>query len=178
MIYFPTKDIFVNIMKMEFALNQNRTVQNEYYYLTNAYIFLNTKQNQYDIFEDVPNKLVRLLFMDLPYIDIKHIPLILCEAMNELTPDAPTDTAYKRWSCHSGRRLLCKLCRTFPPPTMGARFTVIWASQPCGPTGWLAMLYTKASDVETNPGPTTLNKRGRICDICYKQIHVRKMIII
>ena len=26
---------------------------------------------------------------------------------------ASNDTAYKRWSCHSGLKLLCKLCRTF-----------------------------------------------------------------
>ena len=36
----------------------------------------------------------------------------------------PNDTAYKRWSCHSGLKLLCKLCRTSLPPAMGARFTV------------------------------------------------------
>ena len=62
---------------------------------------------------------------------------------------APNDTAYKRWSCHSGLKLLCKLCRTSPPPAM-----------------------------ETNPGPTTLNKKVWICDICHKQIHVRKQISI
>ena len=28
---------------------------------------------------------------------------------------APNDTAYKRWSCHSGLKLLCKLCQTSPP---------------------------------------------------------------
>ena len=91
---------------------------------------------------------------------------------------APNDTAYKRWSCHSGFKLLCKLCRTSPPPAMGARFTVFWACRPCGPAGWLALLLTKAGDVETNPGPTTLNKKVWICDICYKQIHVRKQISI
>ena len=32
---------------------------------------------------------------------------------------APGDTAYKRWSCHSGLKLLCKLCRTSPPPALG-----------------------------------------------------------
>ena len=47
----------------------------------------------------------------------------------------------------------------------------------CGPAGYLALL-TKAGDVETNPGPTTLNKRVWICDICYIQIHVRKQISI
>ena len=85
------------------------------------------------------------------------------------------DTAYKRWSCHSGLKQLCKLCRTSPPPAMWARFTVFWA---CGPAGWLALLLTKAGDVETNPGPTTLNKKVWICDICHKQIHVRKQISI
>ena len=51
-------------------------------------------------------------------------------------------TVYKRWSCYSGHKLLCKLCQTFPPPAMVARFTVF-----CGPSGWLALL-TKADDVE------------------------------
>ena len=83
----------------------------------------------------------------------------------------PNDTAYKRWSCHSGLNLLYKLCRTFLPPAMGARFTVFWACRPYGPAGWLALLLTKA-------GPTTLNKQVWICDICHKQIHVRKQISI
>ena len=91
---------------------------------------------------------------------------------------APNDTAYKRWSCHSGFKLLCKLCRTSPPPAMGARFTVFWACRPCGPAGWLALLLIKAGNVETNSGPTTLNKKVWICDICHKQIHVRKQISI
>ena len=88
---------------------------------------------------------------------------------------APNDTAYKRWSCHSGLKLLCKLCRNSLPPAMGARFTTFWA---CGPAGWPALLLTKVGDVETNPGPTTLNKKVWICDICHKQIHVRKQISI
>ena len=60
-----------------------------------------------------------------------------------------------RRSGHSGLKLLCKLCRTSPPPAMGARFIVFWACRPCGPAGWLALLLTKVGDVETNPGPTT-----------------------
>ena len=91
---------------------------------------------------------------------------------------APNDTAYKRWSCHSGLKLLCKLCQTSPPPPRGTRFTVFWACQPCGPAGWLVLLLTKAGDVDTNPGLTTLNKKVWICDICHKQIHVRKQISI
>ena len=76
---------------------------------------------------------------------------------------APNDTAYKRWSRHSGLKLLCKLCRTSPPPAMEVRYT---------------LLLTKADDVETNPGLTTLNKKVWICDIYHKQIHVRKQISI
>ena len=91
---------------------------------------------------------------------------------------APNDTAYKRWSCHSGLKLMCKLCRTSPSPAMEARFTVFLACRPCRPAGWLALLLTKAGDVETNSGPTTLNKKAWICDICHKQIHVRKQISI
>ena len=97
---------------------------------------------------------------------------------NELDIKAPNDTEYKRWSCHSGLKLLCKLCRTSPPPAMGAQFTVFWACRPCGPARWLALLLTKAGGVETNPGPTTFNKKIWICDICHKQIHVRNQISI
>ena len=39
-----------------------------------------------------------------------------------------------------------------------------WACRPCRPAGWLALLLTKAGDVEINPGPTTLNRRVWICD--------------
>ena len=67
----------------------------------------------------------------------------------------------------------CANCVEPPRP----RFTVFWACRPCGPAGCLALL-TKAGDFETNPGPTTLNKKVWICDICHKQIHVRKQISI
>ena len=53
-----------------------------------------------------------------------------------------------------------------------------WASRPCGPAGWLALLLIKAGAVEANPGPTTTHKQVWICDICHKQIHVRKQISI
>ena len=97
-----------------------------------------------------------------------HLPILIRLQMKTTT----TTCGSKR---HSGLKLLCKLCRTSPPPAMGARFTVFWAF---GPAGWLALLLTKAGDVETNPGPTTLNKKVWICDICHKQIHVRKQISI
>ena len=39
-------------------------------------------------------------------------------------------------------------------PEMGARFC-FWASRPSLSAAWLALLLTKAGDVESNPGPTT-----------------------
>ena len=97
----------------------------------------------------------------------------LQEDGNTLVDMAPNDIAYKRWSWHCGHKLLCKLCRTFSPPI----YRVL--GKPAMRTaGWLALLLTKAVDVETNPGPTTSNKRVWICDICYKQMHVRKQISI
>ena len=65
-----------------------------------------------------------------------------------------------------------------PAPSNGCPIYRFWTSRPCGPAGWLALLLTKAGHVETNPGPTTSNKRVWMCDICYKQIHVRKQISI
>ena len=73
--------------------------------------------------------------------------ILMADKHNIPKGKAPNDTAYKRWSCHNGLKLLCKLCRTSPPPAIGARFTVFWACRPCGPTGWLALLLTKAGDV-------------------------------
>ena len=96
-----------------------------------------------------------------------NLAAISLDDENDLPLKTPNNTANKWWSCHSGHKRLCKLCRTFPPPVMGARFTV-----------FIGKLHTKSGDVETNPGPTTLNKRVWICDICYKQIHVRKKISI
>ena len=64
------------------------------------------------------------------------------------------------------------------PQQWGPDLPFLGECRPCGPAGWLALLLTKASDVEYNPGPTTLNKKVWICDICHKQIHVRKQISI
>ena len=72
-----------------------------------------------------------------------------------------------------------QIVSTLPDPNNGGRiYRVFLACRPCGPAGWLALLLTKAGYVETNPGPTTLNKQVWICDICHKQIHVRKQISI
>ena len=66
----------------------------------------------------------------------------------------------------------------FPVPSNSGLTYLFWASRPCGPDGWWVLPLTKPGDVETNPGPTTSNKLVWICDICYKQIHVRKQISI
>ena len=68
-----------------------------------------------------------------------------------------------------------QIVSNLPAPSNGGPIYRFWA---CGPAGWLSLLLTKAGDVETNPGPTTLNKKVWICDICHKQIHVRKQISI
>ena len=50
---------------------------------------------------------------------------------------------------------LCTNCvYTTLPPEMGARFRFL-ASQSSLPVAWLALLITKAGDVESNPVPTT-----------------------
>ena len=71
-----------------------------------------------------------------------------------------------------------QIVSNLPAPSNGGPIYRFWACRPSGPAGWLALLLTKAGDVETNPGPTTLNKKVWICDICHKQIHVRKQISI
>ena len=73
---------------------------------------------------------------------------------------------------------LCKLCRPLHSPAMDARLLFFWASQPCRPDGWMAMLLIKAGNVETNQGPTTSHKQVWITDICHIQIQVRKQISI
>ena len=45
--------------------------------------------------------------------------MLVKDARGDHMEEAPNDTAYKRWSCHSGLKLLCKLCRTPPPPQWG-----------------------------------------------------------
>ena len=71
-----------------------------------------------------------------------------------------------------------QIVSNLPAPSNGGPIYRFLGMPACGPAGWLALLLTKAGDVEINPGPTTLNKKVWICDICHKQIHVRKQISI
>ena len=84
---------------------------------------------------------------------------------------APNDTAYMRWSCHSGLANPVQIVSTPPTPRNGGLIT-IWGGKPAMRTRWIA------GDVETNPGPTTKHKQLWICDICYRRIQVRKKISI
>ena len=73
----------------------------------------------------------------------------------------------------------CANCVEHPRPINGGPdLSFFGACRSCGPAGWLVLLLTKASDDGTNPGPTALNKKVWISDICHKQIHVRKQISI
>ena len=85
----------------------------------------------------------------------------------------PNDTAYTRCSCHSG--LANPVQIVWNPP---ARLPFFWASQSCGPAGWLVLLLIKAGDVDMNPGPTSIHKQVWIWDIYHRQIQVRKHISI
>ena len=91
---------------------------------------------------------------------------------------APNDTAYTRWSCHSGLANLVQILSTPPAPSNGGPTNVFLGKPAMRSTGWLVMLLTKAGDVETNPGPTTARKQVWICDICHRQIQVKKQISI
>ena len=83
--------------------------------------------------------------------------------------EAPNDTAYMRWSSSQRSQTAVQIVSKLPAPTNGGPiYRFFGTSRTCEPDGWLALLLTKAGDIETNPGPTTLNKRVWISDICYK----------
>ena len=84
---------------------------------------------------------------------VLYNPTLLINEMI-LFGETPNDTAYKRLSCHSVHKLLCKLCRNFPPPEMGPDLPFFLANRPWGPAGCLALLLIKEGDVEINLGPT------------------------
>ena len=57
--------------------------------------------------------------------DLSHVNLSdkLVKTIRELSLLAPNDTAYKRWNCHGGYKLYCKLCPFF----MYAATTLWWS---------------------------------------------------
>ena len=89
-----------------------------------------------------------------------------------------------RWSkkTHTSRGWtaadICTNCvYTIPVPEMGARFRFL-ASRRLLPAAWLALLLTKAGDVESNPGPATHTNKHTpviwIFDLCHKQINKKQ----
>ena len=99
-----------------------------------------------------------------------------CDERDDEGIMAPKYTAYMWWSCHNGMINPVQMVSTPPAPSNGCPITVL--GQAGGTDGWLAMLLIKASDVDTNPGPTTTRKQVWICNICHRRIQVRKQISI
>ena len=64
---------------------------------------------------------------------LHSLQMLVEDARGDHMEKAPNDTVYKRCCCHSGYKLLCKLCRNLPPPAMGARFTVFRQSDHADP---------------------------------------------
>ena len=65
------------------------------------------------------------------------IMLVLRAVFNLLVRNAASnDTAYKRWSCHSGLKLLYKLCQNFPPQQW--RPDLPFLGMPVMRTRWMA----------------------------------------
>ena len=66
-----------------------------------------------------------------------------------------------------------KLCLHNPCPQMGPNSVL--GKPAVAPCAWLALLLTKAEDVELNPGPTTHTNKLTpviwICGLCHKQIN-------
>ena len=91
---------------------------------------------------------------------------------------APNDTAYTRWSCHSGLANRVQIVSTPHAPSNGDRLPFFWASQSRGPAVWVVLLLIKVGDVDTNPGTSNTREQVWICDICHRQIQARKQISI
>ena len=111
-------------------------------------------------------------------VTYKAITRPILEYVSTIWSPIASDTVYTPWSCHNGLANPVQIVSTPPIPSNGGRLPFFWASRPCGHAGWLAMLLMKVGDVETNPAPTTIHKQVWICDICHRQIQVRKQISI
>ena len=90
--------------------------------------------------------------------------------MEEAYSRVQEDTACTRLDCC---RHLHKLCLHNPCPQKWGPIPFFGESRLSLPAAWLALLLTKAGDVESNPGPRTHTNKHTpviwICDLCHKQ---------
>ena len=82
---------------------------------------------------------------------------------------------HPRWNCFGGTSSAQTTFLT-PAPSCWGPIYRFWARQTHDPAVWLALLLTKAGDVETIPGPT--NTQIWMCDVCTKKIYTRKQTLI
>ena len=112
---------------------------------------------------DVLDEKERTMDVIKGYVDVN-------DDMENETMKVQEDTACTRLDCC---RHLHKLCLHNPCPQRWGPDSVFWASRPSLPAVWLALLLTKAGDVESNHGPTTHTNKHTpviwICDLCHKQ---------
>ena len=100
---------------------------------------------------------MRLMLQEKSIYSVKYSMVIIqkgrsSRAGNNIADGVyPKDTAYMRWSCHSGMAKPVQIASTPPAPSNGGTITVFWASQLCGPAGWLVLLFIKVGDVKMNP---------------------------
>ena len=123
---------------------------------------------------------------DLIITNVYIPPAIFCIGGYNLSLDhlmMMTDTLIRSEKTQHARgwtaAAICINCvHIIPAPRDGGPDSVFLASRPSLSTAWLALLLTKAWDVESNPGPTTHTNKDTpviwICDICHKQINKKQ----
>ena len=83
------------------------------------------------------------------------------------------ETQHQKTQPTRGGAVTVVLYLPLPPQQWGPDYHFL--GKPAMRTRWMT---GNAGDVETNPGPTTRRKQAWICDICHRQIQVRKQISI
>ena len=89
--------------------------------------------------------------------DHKLFNSLIGQVLEEVMVVAPNDTAYTRWSCHSGLANTVQIVSTPPVPSNGRPITLF------------------GQDGHADPLDC---KEVWICDICHRQIQVRQQILI
>ena len=99
----------------------------------------------------------------------KYIIIIL---KRDLSVDNDYMFIWLQTTQHTNGEAFYKLFRTFPPPTMGARFTVMGKGGHADPLdSWRCYSQRR---VMWKPLSRSDNASAGFCDICYDKIHVMK----